>query len=466
MLLSNGSTFDVIYGRDNNATPVQIRNVVNISTGYFIRRLNATINLTGYNLRAVSFKLLNGSDFDVVYGNQGTAGTGILNNTDQGKVYFNSSNGVFINGTLEVRTYTLRNGSAFNVIYGRDSNVTPAQLTAFVYNSTLAKITQVYNGTLLKTFNNSNRGKTYFNNTVFFNGTIQVRTYTLRNGSTFDVIYGARPDGNVTPIGITNIIYNGTGVKLVQVYNGTLLKTFNNSNRGKTYFNNTVFFNGTVEGRTFRLRNGTLFDVIYGRDTNNQTLAKNILLNNTKRGKIYLNTSTGIFVFANITSRGNLSFLGTSIGIDCTDIFGGTDSDFCADATGSGLSNNTFDLLTFGRINATRVTGDDLLYAKGALRVGSVNITAWAHVNLSSTLLNNTFSRLQYQRANFSNLSSKYIIVNNRTEPLANNSRWVGDVAKWFQRGFFQDLFIKRRCYTVDCSKYETYNGTHLVRLV
>ncbi|MEK6829328.1 MAG: hypothetical protein AABY15_04310, partial [Nanoarchaeota archaeon] len=185
---------------------------------------------------------------------------------------------VFVNGTLEVRTYTLRNGSNFNVIYGRDTaNVTPAQLTAFVYNGTLPKQTAVYNstllklinaynGTLLKNFNNSNRGKTYFNNTVFFNGTIQVRTYTLRNGSNFDVVYG-----NQGP--------SSTGIS-------------NNTDQGKVYLNssNGVFVNGTLEVRTYTLRNGSVFNTIYGR-FNNTWAGRNIVYNNTNQVKTYFNNS-------------------------------------------------------------------------------------------------------------------------------------------------------------------------------
>ncbi|MEK6829329.1 MAG: hypothetical protein AABY15_04315, partial [Nanoarchaeota archaeon] len=99
---------------------------------------------------------------------------------------------VFVNGTLEVRTYTLRNGSVFNTIYGR-------------FNNTWAGRNIVYN--------NTNQVKTYFNNSVFFNGTIQVRTYTLRNGSNFDVIYG-----NQGP--------SSTGIS-------------NNTDQGKVYLNSS-----------------------------------------------------------------------------------------------------------------------------------------------------------------------------------------------------------------------------------
>lgn len=90
------------------------------------------------------------------------------------------------------------------------------------------------------------------------------------------------------------------------------------------------------------------------------------------------------------------------------------------------------------------------------------------NVTVAKNIVNNdTFTRLQIDRSNFTNMSSKFAYISNRTVTQGlNGTGWIGTAQKWFQYGFFNRMFTKTQCYTIDCTKYETYNGTHLVTVI
>ncbi len=151
--------------------------------------------VNGSRARFDSFFLNNGSTFDVLYGrqNQTIAVAVIRNNTARGKHYINISiysRDINATRTLGANKFALSNGSLFETIFGR-------------FNNTWA-------GSSNLLYNNTNRGKIYFNNTLFstrnltFTGVSSgfalpfattLKFYNLSSGS---LIYQLFPSGNVT----------------------------------------------------------------------------------------------------------------------------------------------------------------------------------------------------------------------------------------------------------------------------
>jgi hypothetical protein len=164
---------------------------------------------------------------------------------------------------------------------------------------------------------------------------------------------------------------------------------------------------------------------------------------------------TNFTIRSNVTIiQGNLSILGAKYGIACTDILAGTDSDFCVDATGSGITNNTASGKTYlnntngiffsslfkglyGLVDNNLTIGNSGVYGinitgtyinisnSGRIVLDGTRITKWRHVNSSvrndsnigkiyfNTTLWSRFGLKIFQNISFSGILPSSRAINN-----------------------------------------------------
>lgn len=273
----------------------------NRMTWGFGGRQASQVNMTFYNQRQFNLSFA-----DAIYIND----TAIFGNypaynakIDSSSIFLNKT--AFSNTTITAKGFLLNNGSNFNVIYGRDTGIAN---------------------------NSNNQGKFYFNSTnATFSKDVRILGI-LHGGSPIRIAGGLNiTSGNLTFFNTQNIgidcsyIKGGTDTDFCTDAGGSGLSN-NSATQGKIYFNSSIFSTGIINAK-YALFNNSLFDVIYGR-FNNTWAGRNIVYNNTIQSKIYFNNS--------LFSKGNLTFIGSKTGLDCSDIIGGDDADFCTDATGAG----------------------------------------------------------------------------------------------------------------------------------
>ena len=274
-----------------------IYNNTNIGKIFF----NASIFSTA--LIKAQFALLNGSNFDAIYGVRSISSTGISNNTALGKTYLNNSNGLFIDKAIyltktQPAIYLSDNSST----YPRPQFICQSQNScniSFMSRSTIANQAMKYLSILLETDAPTLAGNAksiwiqddlspYYDNTYDLGSTgyywrnISSYKFKLGNGSSFDVIYGAR---GTSSGGIQNNTLQHKAYINSTIYSPSIISSGNVtiSLIGQQGFNatgTTLDVQRYINASRFGLNNGSSFNKIYG-----------WFRNNTKQGTIYVNSS-------------------------------------------------------------------------------------------------------------------------------------------------------------------------------
>ena len=275
--------------------------------------------------------------------------TGLLNDTEQGKIYLNASNGISYNGTIKLLTDSrIGIGTAepqkaihIRVNKGHDEGITITNDGTGYGNESTIRLENPFGYATLFTTTNTGPGSIQ-SRTGFF--TSLANGFTITNGNspnfqfnitgrnkfgigigsplhdihvlaTSPVTFAGQVDSDSGAIytefigkwsggdavGGTRIERDGTNsvwrLYLMASNFGTMTSFLTAIGTKRVYINTTTGLYAHAITGSFALLNGTNFNTIYGRT--NQTLAKNVLLNNTRKGKVYINNT----LFVNSTSR-------------------------------------------------------------------------------------------------------------------------------------------------------------------